>query len=322
MRQRNAAVELARAGDYDHVVVNEEGQVERTAASGSTRSSGRSGRRHPTGSLRLTRAGRLRGDRQPAGPRHVEVAVDAAGPAGDRTWTYACPADLARRRAGRGGPRRVGRRRARRDRARRRPTARRRGGQAAGRPGPGRRPAPPAALARAGPRSRRALPRAARARHPGDAPAGAPGAARPRRDGRSAGRAPGGRRGRRRRSLDALATGPRPVRDLAGPREPARGAAAPAGARARPGASTWSGRSGRPAPCPRYERRRPPRPRGGRSPAGGRPADGRPLGPRQRALLAELAAPGRRRPRRRPSSRPATARAASPRSPAAGSSRS
>jgi len=31
LRQRNAAIELARAGDYDHVVVNEEGQVERTA---------------------------------------------------------------------------------------------------------------------------------------------------------------------------------------------------------------------------------------------------------------------------------------------------
>ncbi len=32
VRQRNAAIELARAGDYDHVVVNETGQVERTAA--------------------------------------------------------------------------------------------------------------------------------------------------------------------------------------------------------------------------------------------------------------------------------------------------
>jgi guanylate kinase len=32
LRQRNAAVELARAGDYDYVVVNETGQVERTAA--------------------------------------------------------------------------------------------------------------------------------------------------------------------------------------------------------------------------------------------------------------------------------------------------
>ncbi len=32
IRQRNAAIELARAGDYDHVVVNEDGQVERTAA--------------------------------------------------------------------------------------------------------------------------------------------------------------------------------------------------------------------------------------------------------------------------------------------------
>jgi guanylate kinase len=31
LRQRNAAIELARAGDYDHVVVNEDGQAERTA---------------------------------------------------------------------------------------------------------------------------------------------------------------------------------------------------------------------------------------------------------------------------------------------------
>jgi len=32
VRQRNAAIELARAGDYDHVVVNETGQVDRVAA--------------------------------------------------------------------------------------------------------------------------------------------------------------------------------------------------------------------------------------------------------------------------------------------------
>ena len=32
IRQRNAAIELARQGDYDRVVVNEDGQVERTAA--------------------------------------------------------------------------------------------------------------------------------------------------------------------------------------------------------------------------------------------------------------------------------------------------
>jgi guanylate kinase len=31
IRQRNAAIELARQGDYDHVVKNEDGQVERTA---------------------------------------------------------------------------------------------------------------------------------------------------------------------------------------------------------------------------------------------------------------------------------------------------
>jgi guanylate kinase len=32
IRQRNAAIELARADDYDHVVVNETGQIGRTAA--------------------------------------------------------------------------------------------------------------------------------------------------------------------------------------------------------------------------------------------------------------------------------------------------
>ena len=32
IRQRNAAIEIARQQDYDHVVVNETGQVERTAA--------------------------------------------------------------------------------------------------------------------------------------------------------------------------------------------------------------------------------------------------------------------------------------------------
>jgi guanylate kinase len=32
VRQRNAAIELARQGDYDHVVLNDTGQVERTAA--------------------------------------------------------------------------------------------------------------------------------------------------------------------------------------------------------------------------------------------------------------------------------------------------
>ena len=32
IRQRNAAIELARQDDYDHVVVNETGEVERTAA--------------------------------------------------------------------------------------------------------------------------------------------------------------------------------------------------------------------------------------------------------------------------------------------------
>jgi guanylate kinase len=31
LRQRNAAIELARQDDYDHVVVNETGEVERTA---------------------------------------------------------------------------------------------------------------------------------------------------------------------------------------------------------------------------------------------------------------------------------------------------
>ena len=52
VRQRNAALELARQGDYDHVVTNETGQVERTAQPGSTRSS-RTSTLHPDRRVRV-----------------------------------------------------------------------------------------------------------------------------------------------------------------------------------------------------------------------------------------------------------------------------
>jgi guanylate kinase len=52
IRQRNAAVELARQGDYDHVVVNETGQVERTAAEIDAIISQEKAR-HPTRRLRV-----------------------------------------------------------------------------------------------------------------------------------------------------------------------------------------------------------------------------------------------------------------------------
>ena len=52
LRQRNAAVELARQGDYDHVVVNETGQVERTAAEIDA-IIGQEKARHPTRRLKV-----------------------------------------------------------------------------------------------------------------------------------------------------------------------------------------------------------------------------------------------------------------------------
>ena len=143
LRQRNAAIELARQEDYDYVVVNETGQVERTAArideiiaerARAMRRSG--GAPHSTGH-RLApefRAGApdvaVHAHRRPArgiapamlspvlrlvsrarcdngamvthpeqaafdlvpdrGGRLVEVAIDAAGGARTRTYTYPC----------------------------------------------------------------------------------------------------------------------------------------------------------------------------------------------------------------------------------------
>jgi guanylate kinase len=52
LRQRNAAIELARQGDYDHVVVNETGQVDRTAAEIEALIA-QEKRRHPRRRLRL-----------------------------------------------------------------------------------------------------------------------------------------------------------------------------------------------------------------------------------------------------------------------------
>jgi guanylate kinase len=52
LRQRNAAIELARQGDYDHVVVNETDQVDRTAAEIEALIA-QERRRHPTRRLRV-----------------------------------------------------------------------------------------------------------------------------------------------------------------------------------------------------------------------------------------------------------------------------
>ena len=120
--------------------------------------------------------------------RPVEVAVDAAGRGGDRTYTYLVPDGPGRSRAGRGGPGRVRAAAGARDRRSARPT--RLGGADGRRPaqadrgsGAGRRPAAAAADACARARDRRPLPGAAGARAPGDA------AARPARAARAGGRA-------------------------------------------------------------------------------------------------------------------------------------
>ena len=52
VRQRNAAIELARQDDYDHVVVNETGQVERTAET-IDRIIGETHQLHPTRRVRV-----------------------------------------------------------------------------------------------------------------------------------------------------------------------------------------------------------------------------------------------------------------------------
>ena len=92
LRQRNAAIELARQDDYDHVVVNETGQVERTAERIDEIIAEE--RRAPRGSTRPGLSGRVvtlgldpvEDEPRTADGRHrarlVEVAVDAAGAGG------------------------------------------------------------------------------------------------------------------------------------------------------------------------------------------------------------------------------------------------
>ena len=111
VRQRNAAIELARQEDYDHVVVNETGQVERTAETIDADHRGHPSAPPDAAGPRLGRPVTLglAADPVPVAPasRLVEVAVDAAGAAGARTYTYAVPDALADLEVGRGGPRRV-----------------------------------------------------------------------------------------------------------------------------------------------------------------------------------------------------------------------
>ena len=161
--------------------------------------------------------------------------------------------------------------------------------QAARRARPGGRAAPAAALPGPGPRDRRALPRAGRARDPGDAPAGPARAARPRRDRARQARGPATTRPPRRcwrRSPRARGRcGPCPS-----PRAGPRSCAACGRSSGRAGSHLeWT--LGAAGALPRYERWATATP-AGRAAAGGR-AGARtagPLGPRQRALLAELAA--------------------------------
>ena len=95
LRQANAAIELARQEDYDHVV-NETGEVETTrpgsrrsspTSTADTRGAG-SGSRWSSSSVSRPRPRK----RTSAGTgRYVEVAIDAAGAGGMRTYTYAVP---------------------------------------------------------------------------------------------------------------------------------------------------------------------------------------------------------------------------------------
>ena len=105
IRQRNAAIELARQGDYDHVVVNETGEVERTAAEieaiieqekrrNARPADPRSPERTPCRPRSAwTSAAVGRAGRRPL----VEVAVDAPAGPGPRTYTYLVPAGARRR---------------------------------------------------------------------------------------------------------------------------------------------------------------------------------------------------------------------------------
>ena len=102
-------IELARQEDYDYVVTNETGQVERTAerideiiADEHADPSGPPGRGLPA--VAVTRGDAVELEValpdgevavEPAGGAAVEVAVDAAGGAGTATYTYLVPAALA-----------------------------------------------------------------------------------------------------------------------------------------------------------------------------------------------------------------------------------
>ena len=241
LRQRNAAIELARQEDYDYVVTNETGQVERTADADRRDHRRASTRGTRTDGSRLTAVvtRRVREPRPvtlgleevgPAAPRGtrltgraalVEVAVDAAGARGSdlhlpraagarRPRASARPSwssSAAGRRSGSSSPRR-----------RRRPAI---DAQADRRSGPGRRTAAAAAGSGAGPLDRRPLSRAAGARLRAMLPPGllerlelvaelAPA-------GETAHRRAGARRESTPTSSASSRRGPRPVRDLAGP---------------------------------------------------------------------------------------------------------
>ena len=223
----------------------------------------------------------------PAEPRHVEVAVDVPGVAGDRTWTYLVPDALAGVAPGEAVIVEWGRRRAI-------------GIVLGDAPPPdGVAAKPLAALVRADgpllPPLSLALARwiaehylvppalAIRAMLPPgllerlDLVATAAGGGAPDDDAATVA------------LLDALATGPRPVRALpAVESRPAVLRRLRALERAGRVHLEWT--LGAAGALPRYERRVRPTPAGRAVAAGTRPADGRPLGPRQRALLAELAA--------------------------------
>ena len=254
LRQRNAALELARQDDYDKIVDQRDrpgradgGEINgssprsiaatRPAASGSDADAGRAADARDRARCPSPATDRAV-DRRPTGRRgagrrrrHVEVAIDAAGGGGARRYTYAVP------------PRSPTSRRARRSSsssagARRSaiilgdappPDGDRR--QADRRARPGRRAAPAAPGPRPRRLDRRPLPRPAGARPPGDAAAGSARAARARR---RADRGPAAAAG--------LAAG------RARPARPARARSAPGprprrAPRAGPGSSGGCGRS-------------------------------------------------------------------------------